>query len=64
MHEEAQRVDQPAQDKMVAAQQIEGHLRPERERIKKSSTVAHLAVKKVLCLSFVCVLKRLTYRNS
>lgn len=34
MHEEAQRVDQPAQDKMVAAQQIEGHLRPERERIK------------------------------
>lgn len=34
MHEEAQCVDQPAQDKIVAAQQIEGHLRPERERIK------------------------------
>lgn len=28
MHEDTQRVDQPAQHQMVAAQQVKGHLRP------------------------------------
>lgn len=36
MHEEAQSLNEPAQDKMVTAQQIEGHLWPERERIELS----------------------------
>lgn len=31
MHEEAQRVDQPAQNQVVAAQQVKGHLRPGRK---------------------------------
>lgn len=52
MHEEAQRLDQPAQDKMVAAQQIEGHLWPERERIKSRRTFEHLPVIKSCMLIF------------
>lgn len=36
MHEEAQGVDQPAQYKMVTAQQVKGHLRPKREVLNSS----------------------------
>lgn len=60
MHEEAKRVDQPAQDKMIASQQVEGHLRPEKERIKLRDTVE----KKSCVLIFLeFALKRLTYHN-
>lgn len=41
MHEEAQGVDQPAQYKMVAAQQVEGHLRPKKEVLNSSRYVLY-----------------------
>lgn len=45
MHEKAQGVDQPAQYKMVAAQQVKGHLRPKRDVLNSSHYLLYCTLK-------------------
>lgn len=45
MHEEAQGVDQPAQYKMVGAQQVKGHLWPKRDVLNSSRYLLYCTLK-------------------
>lgn len=66
MHEEAQGVDQPAQYKMVTAQQVKGHLRPKRDVLNSSRYVLYCTLKHKINLSstWISIEKKHTYRNS
>lgn len=62
MHEEAQGVDQPAQYKMVAAQQVKGYLWPKRDILNSSRYVLYYTLKHKIDLSSIWIsIEKKTY---